>query len=249
MRTHSLAERPDLVDAFWSIEGDWPAFMLEDPAADRAYELAVEAFPELHLVVIDGDVAVARLHAVPLQSSVADLPPRGWDHVLQQLERLATQGEAAGLTSVSLIEARVAVDQRGRGLSGPLLAEARRRYAELGCQDLVGPVRPTAKSLEPRTPAWEYATRMREDGLPTDPWLRVHARLGGRILGVAPMSMTIPGTLAQWREWTDLPFDRDGAVEVPGALAPVHVDLAGGYAVYVEPNVWVHHDLRGARVR
>lgn len=244
MRTHSLAERPDLVDAFWSIEGDWPTFMLEDPAADRAYDLAVEAFPELHLVVMDGDVAVARLHAVPLEASVDSLPPRGWDHALQRAEQMATKGVAADITTVSLIEARVAVDQRGRGLSGPLLAAARRRYADLGARDLVGPVRPTRKALEPRAHAEEYAQRVREDGLPVDPWLRVHARIGGRIVRVAPASMTIPGSLDQWREWTGLPFDRDGAVEVPGALAPVHVDLAGGYAVYVEPNVWVHHDLR-----
>lgn len=85
---------------------------------------------------------------------------------------------------------------------------------------------------------------MREDGLPADPWLRVHARLGGRIIGVAPLSMVIPGTLAQWREWTGLPFEVDGLVEVEGGLAPVHVDVANDHGVYIEPNVWVHHDLR-----
>lgn len=85
---------------------------------------------------------------------------------------------------------------------------------------------------------------MRDDGLPVDPWLRVHARLGGRIVAVAPTSMAIPGALDQWREWTDLPFDTAGQVEVPGALAPVHVDIANDHAVDVEPNVWVHHDLR-----
>lgn len=245
MQTQSLAERPDLVDAFWSIAGDWPTFMLQDPVADRAYEAVVEVFPQLHLVVMDGDVAVARLHAVPLEADVDSLPPRGWDHALQRAEWMAAKGESPDLTTISLIEARVAVDRRGDGLSGPLLVEAKRRYAELGCLDLVGPVRPTRKSLEPRTPAGEYARRMREDGLPVDPWLRAHVRVGGRIVGVAPLSMTIPGTLAQWREWTGLPFDRDGLVEVEGGLAPVHVDVANDHAVYIEPNVWVHHDLRG----
>lgn len=243
MQTHSLAERPDLVDAFWSIAGDWPTFMLQDPVADRAYEAVVAAFPELHLVVMDGDDAVARLHAVPLESSVDELPESGWDHALQQAGRLAAKRENPDLRTISLIEARVAPERRGHGLSGPLLTEARSRYATLGCRDLVGPVRPTAKSAEPRTPALEYALRVRADGLPADPWLRVHARLGGRILGLAPTSMTIPGSLDQWREWTGLPFDTDGTVEVPGALAPVHVDLAADHAVYVEPNVWVHHDL------
>ncbi len=242
MQTYSLAERPDLVDAFWSIEGDWPTFMLKDPF-DGAYEVTVEAFPQLPLVVLDGDEPVARLHAVPLAATVGDLPSRGWDHVMQEAERMAARGDAPDLTTVSLIEARVAVGRRSEGLSGALLAEARRRYAALGCRDLVGPVRPTRKSLEPRTGAAEYARRARADGLPEDPWLRVHARAGGRIVEVAPASMTVPGTLAQWREWTGLPFDLDGPVEVPGALAPVHVDTANDHAVYVEPNVWVHHDL------
>lgn len=63
---------------------------------------------------------------------------------------------------------------------------------------------------------------------------------------VAPASMTVSGTLAQWRRWTGLPFDRDGAVEVPGALVPVHCDTAHDHAVYVEPNVWVRHGTERA---
>ncbi|MEV4459867.1 hypothetical protein [Microbispora sp. NPDC049633] len=31
---------------------------------------------------------------------------------------------------------------------------------------------------------------------------------------------------------------------VPGALVPVHCDADHGFAVYVEPNVWVRHSLR-----
>ena len=32
--------------------------------------------------------------------------------------------------------------------------------------------------------------------------------------------MVIPGTLEEWREWTGLPFDTTGPVEVPKALVP-----------------------------
>ena len=48
---------------------------------------------------------------------------------------------------------------------------------------------------------------------------------------------------AQWREWTGLPFTTSGEVEVAGALSPVHVSVEQDHAVYVEPNVWVHHRL------
>ena len=56
--------------------------------------------------------------------------------------------------------------------------------------------------------------------------------------------MTVPGTLAQWREWTGLPLDISGPVIVPGALNPILVSVEHGHAVYLEPNVWIHHDLR-----
>jgi hypothetical protein len=89
----------------------------------------------------------------------------------------------------------------------------------------------------------EYIEQLRDDGLPTDPWLRVHVKAGGKIVQVAPRSMVIAGSLAEWRDWTGLPFDVSGEVIVPKALVPVHVDVAHDHAVYVEPNVWVRHDL------
>lgn len=89
----------------------------------------------------------------------------------------------------------------------------------------------------------EYARRTWADGLPYDPWLRTHVRAGGRIAGVAQSSWTVSGSLAQWREWTGLPFDQAGGVVVPGALTHVHCDFAADCAVYVEPNVWVDHRL------
>ncbi len=55
--------------------------------------------------------------------------------------------------------------------------------------------------------------------------------------------MVVPGTPDQWRSWTGLPFDTSGEIEVPGALAPVHLDLDQEHVVYVEPKVWVHHSL------
>jgi hypothetical protein len=95
--------------------------------------------------------------------------------------------------------------------------------------------------LEPFVPMQEYAARTHADGLPADPWLRVHVRAGGRIVKVAPTSMVVPGTIADWRRWTGMEFATSGPVVVPGALTPVHVSLEQDHAVYVEPNVWVRH--------
>jgi hypothetical protein len=115
-----------------------------------------------------------------------------------------------------------------------------------GLTRLIAPVRPTGKHRYPAMPMTRYIAVRRGDGLPDDPWLRVHLRAGGRILRVAPASMVMAGSLAQWRAWTGLPFDRTGEVIVPDALVPVHCDASHDYAVYVEPNVWIEHNLIGS---
>jgi hypothetical protein len=124
-----------------------------------------------------------------------------------------------------------------------MLSAVRDRCRGLGFGSLFGPVRPSQKALEPTVPIGDYVAWRRPDGLPHDPWLRVHERLGGRIVKIAPTSMTITGTLAQWRAWTSLPFDTSGDVVVPGALVPVHASVEHDHAVYVEPNVWMQHQL------
>lgn len=241
--TVTLAERPDLVDAMWSMASSWPHFMLQDPVSELWFRRIGDAFPEHQLVALDESGAiVARVNAVPLASTSLDaLPDRGWDAVVEQAFADAEAGREPRL--VSLVEARVVPERQGAGLSAELLRAARRNVQRLGGRDLVAPVRPTAKSLEPHTPMWEYACRVRDDGLPADPWLRTHVRLGARIVRVCPLSMTIAGTLGDWRTWTGMPLDVSGAVEVPGALSPVHVSVEQDCAVYVEPNVWVHHPL------
>ncbi|NBF00170.1 GNAT family N-acetyltransferase, partial [Nonomuraea sp. KC401] len=145
--------------------------------------------------------------------------------------------------AVSALEISIHPEHQGKGLSALLLNALRDNAKSKGFTELLAPVRPNGKHLEPHTSMSEYAFRTREDGLPADPWLRVHVRAGGTIVKVAPASQTISGSLAQWRAWTGQPFDVNGPVEVPLTLSPVMCDLAQNYAVYVEPNVWVRHSL------
>jgi ribosomal protein S18 acetylase RimI-like enzyme len=241
----SLDSRPDLAALLWGLDA-WPDFMTKDPVSDLYYEVAVERYPEFVMVAYDvdaPDVAVARSFAVPFaygsDSGRDALPDDGWDAVI----RWAWQDRVAGRppTHTSALEIAVRPDRRGSGLSGRMLAAMRANVARLGFADLFAPVRPSAKAGEPHTPMQEYAVRTRDDGLPHDPWLRVHVRAGGEILGVCPRAMTIAGTLAEWRAWTHLSFDRTGDVVVPDALVPVHCSVEHDHAVYVEPGVWVRH--------
>jgi GNAT superfamily N-acetyltransferase len=238
-----LVERLELLADMRELTSTWPPFMLKDPIGNRLFPKVPELFPEYQLLALDGDGhLVGRLIAAPFpyDGDEQSLPDRGWDAVLEA----AVEGRGQRLpTAVSLLEARIAPAAQGQGLSRRLLAAARSRAAALGYRDLFGPVRPTAKPDEPQAPMTEYVRRLRADGLPFDPWLRVHVRLGGQIVKVCPTSMTVPGTLAEWRAWTGLPLTTSGPHDVPGALVPIHVSVEHDHCVYIEPNVWIHHRL------
>ncbi|HEY8371304.1 MAG TPA: N-acetyltransferase [Pseudonocardiaceae bacterium] len=243
----TLAERPDLADRLWDLSDQWPTFMLHDPVAGLYYnDAALDTFAEHVLLVLDredSESLVARGFSVPFvfDGPVEELPDGGWDWVVVRAS--TDHWLARPPTMVSALEITVRSDLRGQGLSALVLDAMRRNVARLGFSDLVAPVRPNAKHREPELAMIEYLARTRADGLPADPWLRVHVRAGGRVVKVAHCSMTITASLERWREWTGLPFDRQGPVRVPGALVPVECDLVHERAVYVEPNVWVHHRL------
>ncbi|MFF5446708.1 N-acetyltransferase [Streptomyces sp. NPDC012888] len=242
----TIADRPELADRLFDMEDTWPAFAVQDPLAWLLYGRIVAEFPEYVLIATEGDTVVARAFSLPFALGAAGrgtLPARGWDQIL--MWAFADRRRGTEPDTVSAIEVSVAAGRQGEGLSGRMLTAMRENARSRGFAEVVAPVRPNGKPAEPDTPIHEYAFRTREDGLPHDPWLRVHVRLGGVVDSVAPLSMTISGSLAEWREWTGLPFDEPGPVRVPGALVPVHCDPGQGYAVYVEPNVWVRHPLHG----
>ena len=241
----TMARRPDRGELWKTLEGFWPAFMTEDPTSGFYYAYLDQHFPEHCLLAVDSATGetVAKAHSVPLVHDApiaGGLPEGGWDWAVRRSVHDRLRGGTP--TIASALEILVRPDLRGTGLSAVMLRAMRDNVARLGFRDLIAPVRPTGKQDRTK-PIDEYAHARRDDGLPVDPWLRVHVRAGGRIVNVAHHSMVIPGTLAQWRDWTGLPFDRSGPVDVPHALVPVHCDVEQDQAVYVEPNVWVHHRI------
>ncbi|MEV5972634.1 N-acetyltransferase [Streptomyces sp. NPDC051921] len=246
----TLAERPELEGRMWSMKDLWPEYMMYDPVGWANMGRIVAEFPEYVLVATEaatdgttGGNVVARGFSVPFQLHAAgrgELPATGWDQVLLWAFSDLRHGRTPD--TVSAIEITVATSALGNGISHRMLAALRANTQRLGFSELVAPVRPNGKHLEAAASIHEYAFRTREsDGLPHDPWLRVHVRAGGTVEKVAPASMTVSASVEQWRSWTRLPFDTDGPVEVEGALVPVHCEASRGYAVYVEPNVWVRH--------
>ncbi|WP_320779476.1 GNAT family N-acetyltransferase [Streptomyces sp. CRN 30] len=243
LTTSNLADRPDLRERVLGMADSWPEFIVNDLVGNAHYPRIAAELPEYVQFAEDehGEI-VAHAHSVPFALAAegrGTLPARGWDEVLAWA--FADLRHGAVPDTVSAISVVVAPHAQGRGLSALMLGAMREHARAAGFREVVAPVRPSAKHLEPRTPIGAYAHRVRADGLPHDPWLRVHARAGAVIDSVAPASMTVAAPLTDWRRWTGLPFDTAGEIEVPGALVPVRCEPDHGYAVYVEPNVWMRH--------
>jgi GNAT superfamily N-acetyltransferase len=246
----TLRERPELRAQVFSAEfaAAVPEFMRHDPVAALYYaENALDRYVDFVLAAVDREDpgrVIARACSVPLAfrdgtPGRVRLPEGGWDAAIRWAD--ADWRARRRPTIVSALEIIVLPPYRGRGVSQLMLAALVANTWARGFGDLYAPLRPSDKHREPRTPFAEYVSRTRPDGEAHDSWLRTHVRAGARVIGIAPCSMVIAGTLAQWSQWTGLAFDRSGDVEVPGALSPVHVSCEQDHAVYVEPNLWVHH--------
>lgn len=240
----TLAKRPELEDRLGELADGWPEFIANDRIGNALFGRVAESFPEQCVVATDAGDLVAVGRSIPFvfpDEHRPELPAGGWDEVLTW--GFADHRRGRTPTVSSALEILIRPTHTGRGLSHLMLAAMRDAVRDLGHPTLYAPVRPNGKT-ELTMPMTEYAALVRDDGLPVDPWLRVHVRAGGTIERVAPASMVVAGSLKEWRRWTGLPFDTEGDVIVPKALVPVHCSLVHDRAVYVEPNVWVRHDLR-----
>jgi GNAT superfamily N-acetyltransferase len=226
------AEHPELRGTLPSL---WPEFMQHDPVVTGFWPRLYELYPDFQLWVVDRDRQNTVGYACTLPVRWSGEPePRG-------VSWAVSDGVSGEPTTLCAIVAGIVPPYRDTGLSSAIL----RRMATLapahGLDALIAPVRPTWKDRYPLVPIERYVLWRREDGLPYDPWLRTHERLGAEILGQAPRSLTVPGTREDWEEWTGLTFPEDGDYVVPGALVPVRFE--DGRGVYIEPNVWMRHSV------
>ena len=240
----SMDERPDLLRAHHHLNGSaWPEFMLQDAVVGATWDRLFREFARFQCSLIDADgMPIAGLNCAPLAWDGIDASlPDGWD---DQVLRTFAQRDAGVLPdTMGAIQIVVRPDRQGSGLAGAMVAAMRALAAEQGFAALIACVRPTTKHEDPFADIEEYALRVREDGLPADPWIRLHVRLGARVVRGVPASMRMEGTVADWRAWTGLPFPGGGQYVVPFAAAPVEIDLEADRGVYLDPNVWVVHRI------
>ena len=91
-----------------------------------------------------------------------------------------------GREHLSALAGEVLPTYQGGGLSKVIIEVMAAMARSSGLAPLVAPVRPNQKHLYPLTPIERYVAWQRSDGLPFDPWLRVHVRLGGKVVRCDP---------------------------------------------------------------
>lgn len=242
LEAFTAAERPDL----WAqardgrlFEGLWPAYNLHGNHTGRYFGALFPRHADLQILFADrrsGRLA-ARGRTIPFRwdGTLADLPA-GIDAL-----GLRAIDQPDRPTALSALAAEVTADYQGGGLSGLVITAMAAVARRHGLAPLVAPVRPSWKDRYPLIPIERYTRWRRHDGLPFDPWQRVHARLGARAVRPEPRSLEITAPVSDWETWTGMAFPDDGEYVFPGGLTPLSV--SGGVGAYWEPNIWMQHDL------
>jgi GNAT superfamily N-acetyltransferase len=236
------AERPGkLPHAASLLAATGAAFTNQGAVLQRLWRRVVGEYAEFLFYAWDDEreEVIGVGHAIPAawDRDTASLPDGGFDAVIEA----CFAQEAPSPTALCALGITIAPECRGQGLSRRMIERMHEIGRCHGLDTLIAPVRPTLKHRYPLTTMERYISWRRPDGTHFDPWLRTHERLGADIVKVAPESVVVTGTVAEWEEWTEMALPESGTYVVPDALVPVEIDLERDEGVYVEPNVWMVH--------
>ena len=237
-----MRDRPDLVEPAWQLTKDVIPEYNNHGDVLNVYWPRLDELPDFQFHVLDGEGIVARARSITVRwDGTLDDLPAGIDGAMPAAFELREAGERPDTLCAMGIE--IPPRHQRRGLSGTMLAAMAQIARDHGLGDLIAPVRPSAKELYPLTPIDRYASWKRDDGLPFDPWMRVHARAGAEVVRAEPRSLYIEGSVAEWEAWTAMAFPESGTYVFPRGLAPLTIDRERGAGLYWEPNVWMRHRI------
>jgi len=233
------ADSPELRKAAIAIEqAAWSAlgFLNFTRAHFAFYQQLLDEHADCQLCLVDEVTGypVAVGNCVPLACDFDNLPPEGWDWIVETAANdRATPRNALGALAISVPNLH-----RGKGVARTMIQAFRDLALAKGLDGVIAPVRPSEKHRHPFIPMEDYLGWTDDKGRIYDPWLRSHLSAGGKIIKPAERSMTVEEPVAFWENWIGHRFEGSGAYAVDGALAPVSIDIDEGVGRYVEPNVW-----------
>lgn len=230
-----LADDPTLADPIAAIERDVPPFLAELTERHRTHLAAHH--PAECWVVHDGELPVAVVRGVRLRwDGTTDDAPEGG---VGEATRRAGEEDA---DTLAVLDVTVAFGARGRGVGGRVLGQLDQRREAAALERLLVLLRPHAKASYPLVPFARYASFVRGDGAPFDPWFRAASRAGLVPVRAAERSLSARAELAAWRRWLDSEIPGSGPYLVEGAIKPAIIEVERDEGRYREPHLWVGSD-------
>jgi GNAT superfamily N-acetyltransferase len=242
VRLTTFAEQPDILEKLLNVDRPGDPVAKQDPSARYVDRLLSES-PATQLVLYEADQRTVLGWALTVASRWDFDPHTLPDGVAAVIEE-GLQTDLSEASVLSAVVVYVRPEFRDQGLSYELVGGVLDLARHLGLHGVVIPVRPSLKSRYPLAPMSDYMHWQNSEGLPVDDWLRVHVKLGGRILGVCDRAVVKTATVAEWEMFVRMLLPQSGRYVVPGALVPIEVDRERDVAVYVEPNIWVFHAIQ-----
>ncbi len=245
----SAKQRPDLKGAADALlYNNWPLFMLNSSADDGYWdELFEPDFSQFQQFAIlqqgKEQKLIGTANSMPFPwegDSLKQLPDNAWDEVFRR--GMIARGKAV-TKMLSALSVTISPEFRGKNLPALLIGSLKLAAIDAGLEGLVVPVRPTLKQNYPLQDFVQYCGWKNDNNEPFDPWIRTHWRLGAKIIRPAMHSMYINATLDKWQEWTGMKFPQSGQYIIPGGLVPLEVDIQQQMGYYIEPNLWMFHNL------
>lgn len=219
----------------------WPAIGTLDNLGNKLWFDLLRAQPHCQLLFyLETElIAVGNCAAIQSDYDVDELPHSGWRWVVESGVSLRDSKPRY----LSAVSATIHRDFRGRGLSALILQKFKELALELECEAMIAPVRPNRKSEFPLMKMKDYVKWRLDDGRHFDPWLRVHERVGGKLLHISESAMQVQLSIEKWEELLGHPKPCKAEYLIPGALNPVMLGPELEFGSYHEPNVWVLHQL------
>jgi len=240
----NFKQRPDLYDSQQEICGKaFPTFLYYSEIAANTWEKMIEYYKEYQLLFLKEDKIICIFNCMPMNLDFSDeeLPDEAFDWGMEKGIKDFEKGkEINAALGVQII---IPKEHQGKGISSIALVEIKNMCVKMGIRKLIIPVRPTLKSKYPINDIDNYIKWKNEKGLPFDPWLRVHFKQKGKIIGTCSKAVEIKGTVEQWETWTNMKFPESGMYVVEGALCPISLNREINLGVYTEPNVWVSYEI------
>jgi len=238
----TLSEKPDLTDVIDELSQEsWPEFLLHGGVTN--WRSLFKTFAKFQILICDPDGDLLAVgHTVPFvwNGTVEDLPETIYSIISRAID---AQSAEQVPNTISALAAMVSKRHRRLGLSTEIVRQMILLASRSGCDDLIAPVRPTLKEQYPLVSINDYIQWTDNNGEAFDPWIRVHLRLGGEVLGVANCTLKVESSVSDWERWTGIAFPGSGEYIVPGALQPVSIDRTLDNGSYEDPNVWIRHPV------